>query len=282
MAEVKTNDLNSFNYLESGEILFSIFDTVKTVKSLDPGLYNISYLGHPEYRVTLQNSTNYESAKIYNFAEKNKIDESIKAFTTLKVRQKLKELSFAHKLGVLLYGKEGGGKTSIVNYYCNQLITSNDAIVFRINCEPCYLSKVTDFILKVRGIQDNLFIVVMDEMEELAKENEGQVKTFMDGAESLDNTIFFGMTNYIDKIPSSIKNRPSRFKYCIEIEGIQSEKEIKTILDKMIGDIYEDEVIMKFSTDLKGNTLDQIKQFCIDKIMDISSTPITKKKIGFK
>lgn len=119
-------------------------------------------------------------------------------------------------------------------------------------------------------------------MKEFTKENEGQVKTFMDGAESLDNTIFFGMTNYIDKIPSSIKNRPSRFKYCIEIEGIQSEKEIKIILDKMIGDIYEDEVIIKFSTDLKGNTLDQIKQFCIDKIMDISSTPITKKKIGFK
>ena len=79
MSEIKTNDLKSFSYLESGEIMFSIFDTVKTVKSLDPGIYNISYLGHPEYRVTLQTSTNYESAKIYNFAEKNKIDESIKA-----------------------------------------------------------------------------------------------------------------------------------------------------------------------------------------------------------
>lgn len=282
MSEIKTNDLKSFSYLESGEIMFSIFDTVKTVKSLDPGIYNISYLGHPEYRVTLQTSTNYESAKIYNFAEKNKIDESIKAFTTTKVREKLKELSFAHKLGILLYGKEGGGKTSIVNYYCNQLVEANEAVVFRINCESHFLDKVTDFILKVRGIQNNLFIVVMDEMEELSKDNEGEVKTFMDGAESLDNTIFFGMTNYIDKIPSSIKNRPSRFKYCIEIEGIQSESEIKIILDKMIGDIYEESDILKYSTSLKGSTLDQIKQFCIDKIMDISSISVTKKKIGFK
>lgn len=282
MAEIKTSDLKSFNYLENGEILFSIFDTVKTVKKLDPGIYNVSYIGHPEYRVTLNISSNYESAKTHNYAEKGKVDEAIKAFTTTGVKEKLKELSFSHKLGILLHGKEGCGKTSIVNTYCSFLVASANAVVFRINCESHYVSKVTEFLSKIRDVQDNLLIVVMDEVDEIVKDNEGVLKTFMDSSESLDNTIFFGMTNYIDKIPASIKNRPSRFKYVIEIEGIQSEQEIGIILSNMIGDMCSEEDIKKHSLNLKGATLDTIKQFCLDKIMDISSYTVDKKKIGFK
>jgi hypothetical protein len=38
----------------------------------------------------------------------------------------------------------------------------------------------------------------------------------------------------------------------------------------MIGDMFTDSEINSFASDLKGSTLDLIKQFSIDKIMDLS------------
>lgn len=283
MGEVKTTDLKSFNYLENGEVTFSMFDTIKTIKCLEPGVYDVSYIEHPEYRVSLRHIIEKESTKIYNFAEKNKIDDIVRAFTDPKIKLKLEELQFLHKVGILLYGKEGTGKTTITNYYCNKLIEEVSAIVLRIKYSGYRISEVIDFVNNVRSIQDNLIIVVFDEFDEFVQEGkEGLIKTFLDGSSSTNNTIFLAMTNYIERIPDSIKNRPSRFKYQIEIEGIQSNIEIKSIMMKMIGDILPEETIGKYAVDLQGQTLDSIKQFCLDKIMDITTYSGSKSKIGFK
>ena len=283
MENTKTTDLKSFNYLENGEVMFSMFDTLKTVKKITPGIYDVSCIDHPEYGVTLKHILNKESIKIYNFAEKNKIDDIIQAFVSTKVIEKLKKLEFLHKIGILLYGKEGTGKTTIVNYYSNKLILENSAIVFRIKYSGYRLSEIIDFINNVRNIQDNLIIVIFDEFDEFVKEgNEGLLKTFLDGSSSTNNTIFLAMTNYIEKIPDSLKNRPSRFKYKIEIEGIQSNIEIKSIIMNMIGDIIDEENINKYSIELQGQTLDHIKQFCLDKIMEITTYNSSRSKIGFK
>lgn len=50
----------------------------------------------------------------------------------------------------------------------------------------------------------------------------------------------------------------------------------------MLNQICTEEEIDIISDELKGQTLDEIKQFCIDKIMDISHYEIRKKTIGFK
>ena len=41
MAE--TANFKSFNYLENGDVSFSILDTIKTTKTLVPGSYKLSY-----------------------------------------------------------------------------------------------------------------------------------------------------------------------------------------------------------------------------------------------
>ena len=65
--------------------------------------------------------------------------------------------------------------------------------------------------------------IEFDEFDEFVKEGkEGLIKTFLDGSSSTNNTIFLAMTNYIERIPDSIKNRPSRFKYQIEIEEVSN------------------------------------------------------------
>jgi Cdc6-like AAA superfamily ATPase len=44
----------------------------------------------------------------------------------------MKTLGFYHK-GILLHGKEGTGKTTIIKNYVNKIVKDNDGIVFYVN-----------------------------------------------------------------------------------------------------------------------------------------------------
>ena len=85
----------------------------------------------------------------------------------------------------------------------------------------------------------------------------------------------------MDLIPNEIKNRESRFKFVINVEGIQSVNEVELIVKSLLKGISTDEDIKQYSTELSGKTLDEIKQFCFDKIMSIPSHKNHKSKLVF-
>ena len=279
-----TSDLKSFHYLENGEVTFSILDTVKTQQKLDSGIYTLEYLPYPEMRVKLDVSSDKESIKIYTFPDKDKLDNLFEAFFNENVTEKVKSLGFYHKVGVLLYGKEGTGKSTIIKSYATKVLEKHDGLVFYFTSNQ-YVNKCWDFIKKVRAIQDNPIVVIFEEMDMYLQKTsevpEGYFKTILDGNNSIDNCIVLGATNYIDGIPNAIKNRPSRFKYVLNIEGIHSEEEILDILRPMIGDLCKKDELRDYAFSLKGETLDFIKQFGMDKIMCLDSYGHNRKNIGF-
>ena len=280
--QVNTLDLKSFHYLENGEIGFSALDTIKTTNILDSGFYSLFYEGHPTYNVRVSLLVNKESVKLHSFPDKEKLDNIFKMFFDNSIYQKITNLGFYHKLGILMYGKEGCGKSTILKYYCNQAIIKNGALVFYITQQDHDLTHCWNFITNIRKIQNNPVIVVFEEMDVLVNRNlESLLKTILDGNLSIDNCIFFATTNYINQIPEALKNRPSRFKYSINIEGIHSEVDIYPIIEKMLKDKFSEEEFKEWSIELKGSSLDEIKQFCIDKIMDIESYSRDRKRLGF-
>jgi len=282
---MNTSDLKSFNYLENGEISFSMFDTIKTNKCLDAGFYDITYLeSYPEGRVVLNVNKNTETVKIHNFPEREKIDNLFDSFFNETVVEKISLLGFYHKTGILLFGKEGTGKSTIIKYYSSLAISKKHAIVFHMNCYSPSMSKCWDFIVKIRKIQNNPIVVIFEEFDEHIKNrNDAVLKTILDGNLSIDNCMFMATTNHISEIPEAIKNRPSRFKYVLNIEGLHDKNDIYIIVEKMIGDLFSKEDIDTFVNELIGQPLDFIKQFCIDKIMKLNSyTHNKKKQVGFK
>ena len=56
-----------------------------------------------------------------------------------------------------------------------------------------------------------------------------------------------------------MKSRPSRFKYSINIEGVQNKDEVVNIISKMIGTLFTPSELNFFADELNGSTLDHIK-----------------------
>lgn len=276
-----TTDLKSFSYLENGEISFSNLDTIKTTKILDPGIYKIYYVEeYPNSRVILSIDMQTELVREREFPDKKKIDILFDAFFNPDVINKIKSLGFFHKTGVLFNGPEGTGKSSLIKHYCNNLMKKHSSIVFY--CSAFYFHKQWDVIQKIRKIQNNPIILVLEEFDNyLSEKNYGFMKVVMDGNESIDNCIFMASTNYVDKIPNTLINRPSRFKYVVNVEGVQNPVDVKNILIPLVGDLFEEKEINSFVKELTGRTVDIIKQFCLDKMMDIETYQERKKFLGF-
>lgn len=277
---MNTSDLKSFHYLENGEVSFSMLDTIKTAKTLDVGSYNLSYEDYPVKRIVLKKQTNIETIKIHNFPDGEKLNDLFTAFFNKKVVNKMSKLGFNHKIGLLLYGKEGTGKSTIIRYYADKAIKEHNAIVFYM--PSSYIFQCWEFITNIRRIQNNPIVVIYEEMDQLIENrNEGTLKTILDGDSSIDNCITMATTNYLNKIPEALKDRPSRFKYALNIEGIHERDNVFELIDKMLNDLFTDEEIWVFADELKGQTLDMIKQFCIDKIMDLKTYGKKSGKMGF-
>lgn len=282
-----TTDYKSFHYLENGSIEFSMLHTKYTRSKLDKGIYDIHVVQtNAGAKIVLSVSTQEEKFdQDISFYFEDKIEAIYNSFFNPEVKKKVNALGYNHKLGLLLWGKQGCGKTSQLKKYFTDVVNTHNGLVFNVTSFN-YFSDLWEFIRNIRKIQDNPIVLFLDEFEELvdprAFDQEAVFKKASDGFNSIDNCFFMMATNYIDKVPATIKDRPSRVKYCLEVTGIEDvgkiEKFLKDSFDKVEMDVDFQEDLLS----LKGSTLDELKNYCLDKIMDIKSEINKQNKIGFK
>jgi SpoVK/Ycf46/Vps4 family AAA+-type ATPase len=283
--ENATTNIKSFHYLEDGSIDFSIMETKYSTKKLESKVYelNIKIVNQepvPNLKLSVDNELfNSDLGFYYEDKIKNIYDK----FFLKEIKNKVNKLGYNHKFGILLYGKQGTGKTSMFKKYFNHAVENHNAIVFNITTTD-YVKIWWNFIKDIRKIQKNPIVVFIDEFEGFLEPNnnyEREFKTLLDGSDSIDNCLFMLTTNYIDKVPKTIKDRPSRIKYAIEVHGIQDE----VLIEKFLTDSFKKiDVQIDFKKDIskmKGYTIDQLKQFVLDKVMDLQPEDVNKNKLGF-
>lgn len=258
----------NFHRLKDGkDIVFSpIGHLVDSSETLKAGFYKMkdnTPMGGP---FTPGFQPILEGDKLIKFSS-GTINDILKKFETFfsdEVISKYKKLELTHKLGIILHGPPGTGKTALAQLLMIQEVETHGAICLDFTgWNPIGIVQTMSII---RGYQATPVIAFYDEFEDRAADS--IMLTLLDGTLSFNNFIFIGCTNYIHEIPDRIKNRKSRIKYNFEIKTLESivYKEYITKklphLEKKVLDKY---VYLAAEADL---TIDQLKNSIIDYYID--------------
>ena len=179
-------------------------------------------------------------------------------FLTDSIRKAFDRYGILYKRGILLYGPPGTGKTSVVNQIIN-LAVKKDMIIFY-NAPPDWIRQAAEFVREIE--KDNRpIMVIWEEFESWIDNREDDILSLLDGISQINNIVYLATTNYIDKIPERIRNRPSRFADVVEVgypNGATRKKFFESKIRK------EDKVnIAKWVEETEGLSIDHLKDLII-------------------
>lgn len=199
------------------------------------------------------------------YIDVNFIDE----FFSDSCRQLHRDLAMPHKLGMLLYGEAGTGKTTMSYSLAQYFIHTQRAVAVTVKSVEEY-QFIVNFLREVKKSQgDFMSVTIFDECENSMMYNEDFMKRELDSTYSLGNHLNLFTTNYIERIPAAIRERESGIRFCTEVFGVKDELAVFEILDGMNSSLAENvrlphTRVQGMVKDLVEKTLDNIKNRFID------------------
>lgn len=121
--------------------------------------------------------------------------------------KRFQEFGFPYKRGILMYGPPGSGKTSALQLVARDVVKRGGIVI---DFEPSVFMAAYR---QVRRVQPDIpMVVMMEDLDAILESHkESQVLNILDGAESINRTVFVATTNYPRNLGPRIINRPSRF-----------------------------------------------------------------------
>lgn len=139
----------------------------------------------------------------------------------------------------LLYSAPGTGKTSLINLMCQELIEKYNGIVFSLS-DGDEIRMYTDAVRRVRAIEpDRKIITIIEDIDNFIGDEYSRsgldtyLLNILDGNMKMGNIVTIATTNFIEKIESRYKNRPSRFDRVVEFP-LPNEESRKIFIEKTV------------------------------------------------
>jgi hypothetical protein len=226
---------------------------IELVPKLDPHAYILEYRGGTLYFVKKEFRTDdlylFEGSKMYS------VLEEIERFWTLKGN--FDKLGFLHNRGLLLYGPPGTGKTCLIKQVAESMTKQGDLIII-----ARALGEVLEGLPAFREVEpDRRVVVVFEDMDEYIGYSERNMLQLLDGNNSVDNVLFLGTTNYIEKFPPRLL-RPGRFDKKVKIDYPPVEGRLIYLKHKLNG-IETPERIQQIAEKTRGFSFGHLRELII-------------------
>tara|TARA_Y100000310_G_scaffold266673_1_gene278288 strand:+ start:1102 stop:2184 length:1083 start_codon:yes stop_codon:yes gene_type:complete len=183
----------------------NFFPAGKTCPVILPGFYEPDYSSQSGYFLKKLET---KTEDLIRFPETNS-DAVIKEIKTFWGKEKeYTAVDMAYRMGILLYGPPGSGKSSTIQILIEDVI-KRKGVALKFSHPDVFIENARNF----REIQpDCPLIVLMEDIDAtLRRHNESEVLNILDGAERIHKTVFIATTNYPEELGDRIVNRPSRF-----------------------------------------------------------------------
>lgn len=227
---------------------------------LVPGCYDYLPCVSQDSPERLQMTSFRQDAYLNIYEKSEEIKNQIDKF--LDNKAVYRRLNIIYKMGVLLYGEPGDGKTSFIRNLVNTHPRFKDAIVITI-----YSSFPSRAFLRAlnKSTPDTLKVFIFEEFTEFtARPSDMEfILTFLDGEISVDNSMTFATTNYPQDLPQNIVSRPSRFDKLYRISS-PNESERK----KLIQYFHGSEPSTFALNEMAGKSSAFIKEICLNALVN--------------
>lgn len=227
--------------------------TSQTAPKLPAGLYGVS---EDNYGLFFKKQ-DIDMSELIRFDDSmaNTVMDEFSMFW--KKKDLYQERGEIHKRGFMLWGPPGGGKTSTVSFIMQDFIKDGN-VVFK------FSGKLTNMVQNFRHIEpDRKVMIIMEDVDAHIVDlySEQAVLDMLDGTVQHSNTIIIATTNYPERLPDRIINRPSRFDR-VEYIGTPTKSHRKLYI-KTKSRTLKTKEINKMAKDTSGWTLAHIKELIL-------------------
>lgn len=204
-------------WIKRGTSTFIPTDNAKTVECVEAGVYNLRFSNNQGFYIFKKTLHLDELLHLPSKAEEDVLDGITKFW---EKKDKFKDYGFIYKRGILLYGPPGTGKTCLINIISSRMVKEHNGVVFVIQ-NGTDLDLYSKFIPEIfRTIEPNRpILTIIEDIDCFCTggTTETELINVLDGIEQMENVVYLATTNYTEKLPARLLNRPNRFDRRIKV-----------------------------------------------------------------
>jgi energy-coupling factor transporter ATP-binding protein EcfA2 len=186
-------------------------------------------------------------------------------FYSPETRTAYSDYGMPYKRGILLYGPPGSGKSVILNLVLGQVVQAGGIGVL-VSGGVRQIAAAYKYLRKVEPDRNVIMVVEDLDTSMAGPRGEAEFTNVLDGVDTnLHGIVIVATTNYIEKLPPRLVNRPGRFDKTFYI-GPPSESIRLHYLRQLFEKLRqhpENQDIEKWAKDTKGLSLAHIKELFI-------------------